>query len=166
MLEYGTLIVKNTFANNFSGKRGSALLIERINEVQVIENKFMNNGPVHAYREIEYSPYVNKFLKNNRTLTYYSLSTEFGACADEWAWLNMCYRQGFKIDMPQIQGALHVRNCFNSFSCWYAEKEYDTVKNMNYTSYVKFYKPWQRMEIRQNSFYDNQANIVMFPTQR
>jgi hypothetical protein len=100
LLEYGTLIVNNTFSNNFSGKRGSALLVEWVNELQVIQNKFMNNGPVHAYREIEYSPYVSNFLKNNRTLTYYSLGTEFGACADEWAWLNKCYRQGFKIDMP------------------------------------------------------------------
>jgi hypothetical protein len=75
-------------------------------------------------------------------LTYYSLGTEFGACVDEWAWLNKCYRQGFKIDMPQMQGALYIRNCFNHSSCWYAEKEYATVKNMNYAKYVALYKPW------------------------
>ena len=33
LLEYGTLIQDNTFANNYSGMKGSALLIERISEV-------------------------------------------------------------------------------------------------------------------------------------
>ena len=40
LLAYGTLIANNTFANNYSGMRGSALLIELISEVQVIGNKF------------------------------------------------------------------------------------------------------------------------------
>ena len=102
LLMYGTLIVNNTFSNNFSGKRGSALLIELINELQLIDNTFMNNGPVHAYREIEHSPYVKNFLKNNRTLSYYLLDTSYGNCVDEWSWFNSCYRTGYKIDMPQI----------------------------------------------------------------
>ena len=33
VLTYGTRIVNNTFSNNYSGKRGTALLIERVNEV-------------------------------------------------------------------------------------------------------------------------------------
>ena len=33
LLEYGTLIKDNTFANNYSGKKGSALLIERVSEL-------------------------------------------------------------------------------------------------------------------------------------
>ena len=33
VLTYGTLIVNNTFANNYSGKRGTALLIELVNEL-------------------------------------------------------------------------------------------------------------------------------------
>ena len=92
---YGTLIVNNTFSNNFSGKRGSALLIELVNELQVIGNQFMSNGPVHTYREIEYSPYVKNFMKNNRTLAYYLLDTSFGNCIDESAWFGKCYRQGY-----------------------------------------------------------------------
>ena len=92
---YGTLIVNNTFSNNFSGKRGTALLIELVNELQVVGNKFINNGPVHAYREIEYSPYVKNFLKNNRTLSYYLLDTSDGNCIDEAAWFGKCYRQGY-----------------------------------------------------------------------
>jgi hypothetical protein len=51
-LTYGTLIRDNTFSNNHSGKKGTALLIEKINEVQIIKNTFLNNGPVTAYTEI------------------------------------------------------------------------------------------------------------------
>lgn len=51
-LTYGTLIYDNTFSNNYSGKKGTALLIEHINEVQITKNKFINNGPVTAYTEI------------------------------------------------------------------------------------------------------------------
>jgi hypothetical protein len=94
-LMYGTLIVNNTFSSNFSGKRGSALLIELISELQVIDNKFMNNGPVHAYQEIEHSPYVKNFLKNNRTLSFYLLDTSYGTCVDESAWFGKCYREGY-----------------------------------------------------------------------
>ena len=32
---YGTLIVNNTFSDNYSGKRGSALLIELISHLEV-----------------------------------------------------------------------------------------------------------------------------------
>jgi hypothetical protein len=125
LLMYGTLIANNTFSNNFSGKRGSALLIELVNELQLIQNQFTNNGPVHSYREIEYSPYVKHFLKNNRTLTYYQLDTYLGACADEWAWLNKCYRNGYKIDMPQIQGAIYIKNCHSLLTCWFTEQDYN-----------------------------------------
>ena len=81
MLTYGTKIVDNTFTNNFSGKRGTALLIESVNELQVTKNKFMNNGPVQAYSEIANSPYYKYFLKNKRTLSFYMLETdELGVC--------------------------------------------------------------------------------------
>jgi len=33
ILTYGTLIVNNNFANNYSGKRGTALLIELVSEL-------------------------------------------------------------------------------------------------------------------------------------
>lgn len=76
LLTYGTLIHNNTFSNNFAGKKGSTLLIELINEVQILDNKFMGNGPVQTYREIEFSPYYKNFLYNQRTLSYYLLNKD------------------------------------------------------------------------------------------
>lgn len=102
LLKYGTKFVNNTFANNYSGKRGSALLLENLSEVQLIENRFTSNGPVHAHMEIENSPYYKHFLKNNRTLAYFVLDSSQGYCFDEAMWLNVCYRSGYVIDMPQI----------------------------------------------------------------
>lgn len=54
---YGTIISKNSFSQNYSGMRGTAILIELVSHLEVVENKFMQNGPVHAYREMENSPY-------------------------------------------------------------------------------------------------------------
>ena len=103
VLTYGTRIVNNTFSNNYSGKRGTAMLIERVNEVQIIDNKFMANGPVQAYAELANSPYYKSFLYKKRTLAYYLLDKDtLGDCTDESAWFNRCYRTGFAIDMPQV----------------------------------------------------------------
>ena len=46
LLSYGTWIKNNTFANNYSGKRGTALLLELINNLLIEDNEFKNNGPV------------------------------------------------------------------------------------------------------------------------
>ena len=54
---YGTIISKNSFSQNYSGMRGTAILTELVSHLEVVENKFMQNGPVHAYREMENSPY-------------------------------------------------------------------------------------------------------------
>ena len=52
LLTYGTIISNNTFDGNASGKRGTALLIELINELKIVGNRFLENGPVHAYKEM------------------------------------------------------------------------------------------------------------------
>ena len=102
-LTYGTLIKNNTFSNNYSGKKGTALLIERINEVKIVGNTFMGNGPVQTYAEIDHSPYYKHFLYNKRTLAYYLLDVEtLGDCKDEASWFNQCYKAGYKIDMPMV----------------------------------------------------------------
>jgi len=62
LLTYGTLIADNTFDGNMSGMRGTALLVEQISELQVVNNKFLQNGPVHAYKEMQQSPYYVYFL--------------------------------------------------------------------------------------------------------
>ena len=55
--KYGTLIFDNTFSNNYAGMRGTAVLIEKISELQIMNNRFTDNGPVTASKEIQYSPY-------------------------------------------------------------------------------------------------------------
>ena len=41
VMAYGTTISNNTFSMNYSGKRGSALLIEQISHLEVEDNQFM-----------------------------------------------------------------------------------------------------------------------------
>ena len=140
LLTYGTYIVNNTFANNFTGKRGSALLIELVSELKMTENKFMSNGPVHTYNEIWYSPYYKNFLYNKRTLCYYLLGTELlGDCKDEPSWFNRCYRNGYAIDMPQLQGTIYILNCHELDTCW----ELNSSGSFHsFEDYYEFYKPW------------------------
>ena len=71
VLTYGTLVRKNTFERNFSGMKGSALLIDGVNELQIVENNFFNNGPVTAYMEIAHSPFYKYFTYGNRTLSFH-----------------------------------------------------------------------------------------------
>lgn len=162
VLTYGTSIVNNTFTNNFSGKRGTALLIELVNELKVIENKFMYNGPVQTYSEIEHSPFYKHFLYNQRTLAFYLLDTEsLGDCKDEASWFNQCYLEGNKIDMPQVQGALHITNCHLLETCWFVGQLPDATIDQ----IIQLYRPWQSVQIDNNYFYDNHANIIMFDSQ-
>ena len=70
-MEYGTLITKNTFTHNFAGKRGTALLISGISELQIIDNLFEENGPVTLSKEKEFSPYYKYLQNSNRTITLY-----------------------------------------------------------------------------------------------
>ena len=79
----------------------------------------MQNGPVHAYREMVTSPYYHLFIYNERTLSFYQLDRKQGDCIDEQAWMNRCNREGFTIDMPMVQGALNIVNCFDETSCWF-----------------------------------------------
>ena len=68
--------------------------------------------------------------------------------------------------MPQVQGALYIKNCHSVDTCWFIEGDALNVAFQGtYDNYVQFFKPWQNVEIRRNYFYDNQANIVMFETQ-
>ena len=71
VLEYGTLIFKNKFYHNFAGKKGTALLIDSISELQIIDNEFEENGPVTLAKEKEYSPYYKYLQNGNRTITLY-----------------------------------------------------------------------------------------------
>ena len=110
LLEYGTLIQDNTFSNNYSGMKGSALLIERISEVQIKKNIFMDNGPVTAAKEMEFSPYYRYLAGQERTISFYVPDT---GCKDEAEYFDKYRKEGERIDMPQLQGAIYIKNCFD-----------------------------------------------------
>lgn len=62
VMKYATYIYNNTFRNNMSGKKGTALLISKVSELRVFKNVFEENGPVNAIMERKYSPYYEFFL--------------------------------------------------------------------------------------------------------
>lgn len=61
VLEYGTLITKNKFIQNHAGKKGTALFVAGLSELQIVDNIFEENGPVTISKEREFSPYY-KYL--------------------------------------------------------------------------------------------------------
>ena len=83
IMRYATHITNNTFMKNFSGKKGTALLISQVSELLIYDNVFEQNGPVTAVKEMEYSPYYKYLLNRNRTLTYFPQNTGTVKCADE-----------------------------------------------------------------------------------
>ena len=85
ILKYGTLIYDNSFTNNYAGMRGTAILIEKISEVQIIDNRFIDNGPVTASKEIQYSPYYKYMTDRQRTVSFYVKNTD---CYDEAKYFN------------------------------------------------------------------------------
>lgn len=97
VLRYGTLIQRNTFSDNMSGQKGTAILTSKINEVQINENEFMNNGPVFGHREIEFSPYYRFLAHKDRLLTFFDEELK---CRDEFEWYHKCAREDTSIDMP------------------------------------------------------------------
>ena len=117
VLKYATKISNNTFANNYAGMKGSALMAVKINELQIESNVFRANGPVTSFEEATYSPYYKYLALQARNLT---LNTMFAGniCFDleheilnEFSYIECCYRALESIDMPALQGALYIENC-------------------------------------------------------
>ena len=84
---YSTYITNNTFRNNYSGKKGTALLISEISELSIYDNLFEENGPVTAVKEMQYSPYYEFLANRNRTITYF---TGNETCMEEMAYYDRC----------------------------------------------------------------------------
>jgi predicted outer membrane repeat protein len=51
----------NTFEENYSGGKGSALYVKGFSSIRLVANTFVNNGPVYAMTEVFYSPYFTYF---------------------------------------------------------------------------------------------------------
>ena len=87
LIKYATYIVNNTFRNNYSGKKGTAMVISGVSELNIFENIFEENGPVTAVREMEYSPYYIFFTNRTKTLSYFINN---GTCPDELNYYELC----------------------------------------------------------------------------
>lgn len=124
MLKYGTLIEDNTFANNYSGMKGTAFLIERINEIQIRKNQFTDNGPVTASKEIQFSPYYKFMTDRQRTVSFYMPSRNF---IDEAQYFDRGWDDGYTIDMPMVQGAIFIKNCFDLETCFGIQSDFDNL---------------------------------------
>ena len=92
----------------------------------------MNNGPVTAYHEIQYSPYHMHVNKTGRTFTFFlteSVTDQTGTCRDETQYFARCRLEGNLIDMPQMQGAIYIENCHDLETCFRVE---DWEEDFNY----------------------------------
>ena len=136
LLEYGTLIQDNTFANNYSGMKGSALLIERISEVQIKKNRFTDNGPVTASKEIEFSPYYRYMTDQERTISFYVADSDVN---DEAKYFNKKWKDGTRIDMPQLQGAIYIKNCFDQNTCFGVPADFEELTSNQTASAAEVY---------------------------
>ena len=74
--KYTTYVTNNTFRHNYSGKKGTALLVSQISDLYIFKNDFKHNGPVTAVREMQYSPYYEYLINRNRTITYFVKNSE------------------------------------------------------------------------------------------
>ena len=103
LMRYATHVVNNTFTKNFSGKKGTALLVSGVSELIIYHNTFQENGPVTAVREMEYSPYYEYLMNRNRTITYFVPDSNDNGevtCSNEMEYFNDCQGDLFAIDMP------------------------------------------------------------------
>ena len=119
----------------------------------------MNNGPVTAYTEIQYSPYYLHMADRNRTMSYYHGESN---CWEEAKYFNKCWRDGYMIDMPQVQGTIFIDNCYNEETCFGIPVELDNYEVQNMTEKeLELLLPWQHVRIEENYFYNNWANVIM-----
>jgi len=56
-------------------------------------------------------------------------------------------------------------NCHALNTCWFSVDDVNKASTVDYPTYFELMRPWQRVKIEKNYFYDNKANIVMFDTQ-
>ena len=49
--------------------KGSAITLEEINEIKLVNNNFIENGPVTSFVEAELSPYFKYFAKGIKSLS-------------------------------------------------------------------------------------------------
>ena len=61
LLKYATSVTNNNFTKNHAGTQGSAITMYLVSEIYILNNTFMENGPVTSFSEVQYSPYYKYF---------------------------------------------------------------------------------------------------------
>jgi hypothetical protein len=103
---YILYILKDTFLENYSGLKGTALYINYISSPSIDLSDFVLNGPVYSYFELLYSPYLKYF--STRTITYYD---QYKECLNEFSFLSSCISEDNYIDFSHVLGAVYVGHC-------------------------------------------------------
>ena len=163
------MIQGNHFANNYAGKKGTALLVDSVSELVVQHNVFENNGPVTSQTEIAYSPYYEYLANSHHTISYFPDSS----CTDEFQYFAQCQSEFKHLEMNQVKGALYIKGCHDDFTCFWPTVQdpdteidvgVDTEKVYNMTHFILEYSvtaPWQNATVWNNTFENNQANVVL-----
>ena len=82
------------FNNNLGGQKGSAIYLSFVSNANLVNNKFVNHGPILSFSENNYSPYYKFLLASSRSAVYYNPTQN---CTDEFAYISSCIATGFKV---------------------------------------------------------------------
>ena len=89
-----------------------------LSDIHILNNTFMENGPVTTFSEVQYSPYYKYFAMGSRKITL-----NVDACqgiynyTNEFDYFDHCYHVVNFIDMPPLEGAIHITHCHNGNLC-------------------------------------------------
>ena len=149
--------------------KGSALLISKINEIQIQENDFIENGPILGFYEEIWSPHYFFFALEQKLLTK-QVYQENCDEPNDIAYLQNCYNPLFYLDMPALKGAIYIENCMDSQECLSPV----TTEYLSYLSILGYHEddiskeveafkalhsissPFTRSTIKDNLFRNNQ----------
>lgn len=171
VLKYATQLTNNLFKHNHSGMKGTAVGIFRLNELQVKNNTFFENGPVTTFSEVEESTYQKYFARGARNLTMNLPVVCNLNYSNEFDYVEKCVDAGHFIDMPAVKGALHIKHCLNNEVCQlpvnsvYILDHYSAGKTLaDLLEILEEFKkkhqvsvPYNRALVSQNTFENNQV---------
>ena len=89
-----------------------------------------------------------------KTIVYYDY-TKFKKCFSEFEYFHKCASEDYEIDMPQVKGAIYIRNCIGEEEC----SDTSTNGDKKLESNLEF--PHNSVTVTGNYFFSNSANIVL-----
>lgn len=103
-------IVDNSFTENYSSLKGTAIYIKQYSSIMIDNTLFFQNGPVYAGLESKYSPY-SKYLIGFKSYTYRDPK-----CSDEIMFLQDCDdSETDYLLLPRVRGAIFIEHCQADF---------------------------------------------------